>query len=294
MNLILIVIPILIILMFDLGLGLKLSAFRELVKSPKSVLLGLTGQIILLPLVAFALGSLFNLEPLFFLGFMLIACSPGGSSSNVFSMLAGGNVALSVLLTTLSSVMTLFTLPLIMNASIAYLDARQDVSVALPVGRLMAQNFVVMLLPLLLGGAVKWRFPHAGKSIQVVLNRCAFPLLMVLISLFFIQHWDTIWSHISVLGLCSLLLILCTIFIGLGLASWFRVRGADRRTIVIEIGMQNAAQAIAVASSPFIFNNNIIAIPAIVYALLMNIVLLCYLKMVRKGDQSPSILSQSC
>lgn len=270
--------------MFDLGLGLKLSAFRELVKNPKSVILGLIGQIILLPVVAFVLGNVFNLDPLFFLGLMLIACSPGGSSSNVFSMLAGGNVALSILLTTLSSVITLFTLPLIMNISIGYLNASQDLTVALPVGKLMAQNFVVMLLPLLLGWAVKWRFPNAGKKIQLVLNRCAFPLLMILISIFFVQHWETIWNNISVLGLCSLLLIFCTILLGLGMASWFKVQGADKRTIVIEIGMQNAAQAIAVASSPFILNNNIIAIPAIVYALVMNIVLLSYLKIVKRED----------
>lgn len=294
MNPILIVIPILMILMFDLGLGLKLSAFRELIKNPRSVLLGLTGQIVLLPMLAFALGHLFHLDPLLFLGLMLIACSPGGSSSNVFSMLAGGNVALSVLLTTLSSVITLFTLPFIMDASIAYLNTGQDVSVTLPVGRLMAQNFVVILLPLLLGAMVSWRFPNAGKGIQAVLNRCAFSLLMVLISIFFIQHWATIWDNLFVLGPCSLLLILCSILIGLVLASLFKIKGADKRSIVIEIGMQNAAQAIAVASSPFIFNNSIVAIPAIVYALLMNIVLLSYLRIVRRGDYSPSKLSTGC
>lgn len=281
MNAVLIVIPILTILMFDLGLGLELKAFRELGRNPKSVFIGLFGQIVLLPLVAFILASLFNLTPLFFLGMMLIACSPGGSSSNVFSMLAGGNLALSVILTALSSIITLFTLPVIMDASIDYLNASEGVAVTLPVGKLIMQNLVLMLLPILLGWGVKWRFSNAAKKIQRVLNKWAFPLLMVLISVFFIKHWKTIFDNFPLLGICTTLLLVCTIFIGLGIVYFFKLRGADRRTIVIEIGMQNAAQAIAVASSPFIFNNNIIAVPAIIYALIMNIVLLVYLKIVK-------------
>ena len=112
MNTIFIVLPILTLLMFDLGLALRPADFRLLVERPKAVFVGLTGQILLLPLIAWAVASGFRLEPLFFLGVMLIACSPGGSSSNVFSMLAGGDVALSVSLTAFSSVITLFTGPL--------------------------------------------------------------------------------------------------------------------------------------------------------------------------------------
>ena len=90
MNTIFIVLPILTLLMFDLGLALRPSDFRLIIERPYAVIAGLTGQIILLPLIALLVGNLFNVEPVFFLGIMLIACSPGGSSSNVFSMLAGG------------------------------------------------------------------------------------------------------------------------------------------------------------------------------------------------------------
>ena len=99
MNTIFIVLPILTLLMFDLGLALRPSDFRLIVERPYAVLAGLIGQIIFLPLIAYLVGRLFGLEPIFFLGIMLIGCSPGGSSSNVFSMLAGGDVALSVSLT---------------------------------------------------------------------------------------------------------------------------------------------------------------------------------------------------
>ena len=116
MNAILIVLPILTILMFDLGLTLKPQDFKLIVQRPKPVLIGLIGQIILLPLIAWGIIEVlstfnFHLSSLFIIGIMLVACSPGGSSSNVFSMLAKGDVALSVTLTACSSIITLFTLP---------------------------------------------------------------------------------------------------------------------------------------------------------------------------------------
>lgn len=118
MNTIFIVLPILTLLMFDLGLTLKPADFKLIVTRPKPVLVGLFGQIILLPLIAWGIIHIpvfsNRLSALFIIGIMLVACSPGGSSSNVFSMLAKGDVALSVTLTACSSLITLFTLPLIM------------------------------------------------------------------------------------------------------------------------------------------------------------------------------------
>ncbi len=113
MNTIWIVIPILTVLMFDLGLTLKLKDFYMVVTRPKAFFVALMGQIVLLPLIALGLGWAFHLTPVFFIGLMLIACSPGGSSSNIFSKLADGDVALSVTLTAMSSLITLVTLSLI-------------------------------------------------------------------------------------------------------------------------------------------------------------------------------------
>ena len=101
-NSILIVLPILTVLMFDLGLSLRITDFVEIFKKPKAMLAGLVGQLIILPLIALAIGSACHLQPEFFIGLMLIACCPGGSSSNIFSKLAKGDVALSVSLTAFS------------------------------------------------------------------------------------------------------------------------------------------------------------------------------------------------
>ena len=140
MSTIFIVIPILTLLMFDLGLELRPADFKLIARQPRPVLAGLIGQIILLPLLAWAVASVAGLQPVFFIGVMLIACSPGGSSSNVFSMLAKGDVALSVTLTALSSVITLFTIPFIMSWTTTLVG--DSVGITLPVGNLIKQNLV--------------------------------------------------------------------------------------------------------------------------------------------------------
>lgn len=157
MNSLFIVLPILTILMFDLGLTLEGKDFRLVMLRYKAVLAGMIGQLLLLPLIAWGVAGALSLSPLFTIGLMLIACCPGGSSSNVFSMLAKGDVALSVSLTAVSSLITLFTVPLIMQATTAHLG--EAMGVKLPVVNLLMQNVVTMLLPILLGIGVRhyWR-----------------------------------------------------------------------------------------------------------------------------------------
>ena len=281
MKSILIVLPILTVLMFDLGLTLKVSDFVTVFRKPKAMIVGLVGQLVLLPLIALALGSAFHLEPLFFIGLVLIACCPGGSSSNVFSKLAKGDVALSVSLTAVSSLVTLVTLPLIMNA--ATLRLGESTGITLPVGNLLKQNLLTMLLPIALGIALRYWKENAALKIDRVLAKCAFPALMLLAALFFIQNKTAIVDNFGVLGLSTGALILCSIALAALMGRAVRLDYRQRRTINIEVGMQNAAQAIAVATSPFVFNNSVIATPAIIYALLMNVVLLSYVAAIKRA-----------
>ena len=279
MNSIFIVLPILTLLMFDLGLTLLPRDFVFIVRKPRAALVGLFGQLIMLPLIAYAIASLFSLPPIFFIGVMLIACCPGGSSSNIFSMLAKGDVALSVLLTALSSIITLVTVPAIMQWVTVYVGASQGIQ--LPVVNLLMQNVFTMLVPIVLGILCRKYYSNVAMKIDRVLSKIAFPALMLLAGIFFVQHYDTITTHFSVLGMCVGLLLLTAVALsGVG-SRCMRLNNKERRTIVIEVGMQNAAQAIAVASSPFVFNDGRIAIPAIIYALLMNVVLLTYVSIIK-------------
>ena len=274
MNAIFIVLPILTLLMFDLGLALQPADFKLIAERPKPVLIGLFGQIILLPLIAWSIGSAFHLTPFFLIGLMLVACSPGGSSSNVFSMLAKGDVALSVTLTACSSIITLFTLPLIMTWVTS--DVGEAVNIHLPIGKLLIQNIVLMVVPISIGFLVNLFRPTAAGKIHNVLKRIAMPALVLLVTIFFFQHKQTIVTEFGTLGLTMSVLILATTSFG-ALLSWLlHLTTKERRTLVLEIGMQNAAQAITIACSPLIFNNEIIAIPAIIYALMMNLILLAY------------------
>ncbi|MBR4877433.1 MAG: bile acid:sodium symporter family protein [Rhodocyclaceae bacterium] len=280
MNTIFIVLPILTLLMFDLGLILKPGDFRLFVRRPRPLLAGLVGQIVLLPLIAWAVAWV--LQPLFFIGLMLIACCPGGSSSNVFSMLARGDVALSVLLTAASSVITLFTVPLIM----AWVTqaAGAQVGVRLPVGNLLVQNLLFMAVPIVAGVWLAARRAALAARIHQVLKRLAFALLLFLAAVFFVQHRAAIVQHFPALGAAVSALIVLAMGAGAAVSRALRLSGRERRTIVIETGMQNAAQAIAVAASPLVFNNETIAIPAIVYALMMNVILLSYVAVLARRE----------
>lgn len=275
-----IVLPILTLLMFDLGLTLRFEDFGKVFMRPWPIVIALFGQLVLLPLIALGLAYVFRLTPVFFIGLILIACCPGGSSSNVFSKLAGGDVALSVTLTAISSVITLFTIPLIMSAATNLVG--ESVGIVLPVGNLVKQNLVLMLLPVLIGIGINYIWPKAAAKIDVVLGKLAFPLLILLITVFYIQHHRTILENIGILGFCVTALILTAIGCSSLLSRLVRTDNRQRRTVVIEVGMQNAAQAIAIASSPFIFANEEMAIPAILYSLMMNVVLLIYVGIVRK------------
>ncbi|MBR3101519.1 MAG: bile acid:sodium symporter family protein [Muribaculaceae bacterium] len=282
MSTIFIVIPILFLLMFDLGLTLKWEDFKLIARQPRAVLVGEVGQLLVLPVIAFALAWVMRLEPVMFVGVVLIACCPGGSSSNVFSMLAHGDVALSVTLTALSSILTLITVPIVLALAVNVSGANVTHVVHLPVGNLLVQNLVLMFVPIVLGVLVHRWWPTAANRIERVLSRIAFPALMLLAGVFFAQNWQAIVANFGQLGLCVSLLILSAIGVAWCLSRLSHLDERRSRTIVIEVGMQNAAQAIAIASSPFIFNNDTMAIPAILYALVMNVVLLTYVGVLRR------------
>ena len=226
MNTVWIVLPVLIALMFQLGIELDRQAFAGVARRPAAVVAGLLGQLALLPLIAFGVGLAFRLPPVYFLGLLLVACCPGGSSSNVFSMLAKGDVALSVTLTALSSLITLFTIPLVMGFAARFVAVHAGAAIELPVGKLLVQNIVLLFLPMLCGALFRhWR-PRAARRVHELLGRVAFPALMLLAAVFFVQYASTILENLGVLGLAAGALILLAMAGGSLLARLFRLRRA--------------------------------------------------------------------
>ena len=285
MNTIWIVIPVLLVLMFLLGTDLNKEAFANVAKNPRAVLAGMTGQLLFLPLIAIGVAWALNLPPVYFMGLVLVACCPGGSSSNVFSMLAKGDVALSVTLTAFSSVITLFTLPLVMGGVAELVSQQAGLEINLPVGKLLVQNLVLLFAPMLLGIMLRHFRPRIAAKVNRVLGKCAFPALMLLAGVFFLQYTNEIIKNFTMLGIAAGALILMAMLCSSLLSRTGRFSAGVRRTIVIEVGMQNAAQAIAIASSPFIFNSGEMSIPAIIYALMMNVILLLYVAVIRRREK---------
>lgn len=285
MNTIWIVIPVLLVLMFLLGTDLNKEAFANVARNPRAVMAGMTGQLVFLPLIAIGVAWSLNLPPVYFMGLVLVACCPGGSSSNVFSMLAKGDVALSVTLTAFSSVITLFTLPLVMGVVAELVSQQAGLEINLPVGKLLVQNLVLLFAPMLLGIMLRHFRPRIAAKVNRVLGKCAFPALMLLAGVFFLQYTNEIIKNFTVLGIAAGALILMAMLCSSLLSRTGRFSAEVRRTIVIEVGMQNAAQAIAIASSPFIFNSGEMAIPAIIYALMMNVILLLYVAVIRRREK---------
>jgi len=279
MNTLFIVLPILTLLMFDLGLTLEGKDFVLVWKRIRSVIAGMIGQLVILPLLAWMIAQLLGLDPIFTIGIVLIACCPGGSSSNIFSMLAKGDVALSVSLTAVSSIVTLFTVPVILHWITT--SVGESYGITLPIGNLLVQNLLTMLLPIIMGIAVRHYWRNTANKIEKILSKFAFPALMILAGTFFVQHRETIAQNITSVGISVTLLLLSAVALAALLCFLFQLNTQERRTIVIEVGMQNAAQAIAIASSPFVFNDGRFAIPAIIYALMMNIVLLTYVAILK-------------
>lgn len=262
--------------MFCLGLELRPTDFTAFRSNSKPLLVGLVGQLILLPLMAWVCVRMFDLAPAFAAGVVLIACCPGGSSSNAFTMLARGNVALSVTLTAITSVITTISIPFFM-----YLLSGSVAEGELPIGRLLIQNLVLMIAPLALG--MSWHALRPTVALQIAhwIKRYALLLLLILVTVFFIENRAIITDHFAVVGLATSALLVGAIALGTLLSRLLSLETKDRKTILIEIGMQNAAQAIAIASSPFVFNSKEMAVPAVIYALLMNVVLLLYVQYAR-------------
>ncbi|MBQ2381426.1 MAG: bile acid:sodium symporter family protein [Succinivibrio sp.] len=287
MNPIILVMALLVILTYTIGLNLKKEDFLMLIKKPVPVITGLTGQLLILPLIAFLIAKAFNLEEVFFIGLVLIALCPGGSSSNIFTLIAKGDLALSVSLTALSSVITLFTLPFFMALYLNIFNKNGvfSSSIEFPLINILIQNILLMFIPIVLGVLTKIIFKNGAKKISRVLEKIAFPSLALIATMFFIKHAKTISSHLDILLVAIITLVFAAIVVSSLLSRALCQDSKTRRTIVIEVAMQNAAQAIALCVSPFAFNNEIMSIPAIIYALIMNIILLAYVAMIVRLDK---------
>jgi BASS family bile acid:Na+ symporter len=256
------------IIMLGMGMTLTLDDFRRIVKDPRAVLVGLSAQLVILPLFGLLLAVGFELRPELAVGLMLLALSPGGATSNLISHLAKADLALSVTLTAISSIVTNFTLPIFLGMALQHW-MQGDKAIELPFIETFAQIFVVTILPVSLGMVIKQRFPaFTDRSLKAV-NIVSAVFFVLILLLAILKERENIVPYFKEAGVPALLLNLGALLLGYLSGLFFKLDLRQRVSISIETGIQNGTLAIAIALSPVILNNTEIAIPAAIYSLMM-------------------------
>jgi len=256
----------LMVIMFSMGLGLALKDFKLVALQPTAVILGSFCQLIILPLVGFAVAWLFAPSPAMAVGLVLITACPGGPSSNLMTNLAGGDTALSVSLTALSGVVTIVTIPLITNSAAAFF-AKESAGLTLPVLDTILRLILIVALPLLVGMVVHNFRPAFAARIETNVKRAAVVLLAVLIVGALIKSRHELASYGFSAIWPPILLSIAGVAIGLGVSFISNITPQQRVAIPIEVGAQNGALAIGLALTAM--NSTDAAFPGVVYGTFM-------------------------
>lgn len=263
----------LFLLMFSMGTTLQLADFRELILRPRKLAVGLSAQLLLLPLIAVALLRVMPMSEELYVGFIILALSPGGTTSNLFSYLSDGNVALSIALTAVVSVIAPFSLPVAANWLLA--DELATGSVSLPVLPTVLRLLVITLLPLTLGMVVRARHRVWCRTHERALTRVPFVMLLLVIAGIVHQNWDRMPEFLA--QTTGPALILATAALGLAYAYAKLALGSarDARTVAIETSIQNGGTAMLVTGT--ILQNSAMTVAPIMYGILMLVPMFSYL-----------------
>jgi BASS family bile acid:Na+ symporter len=253
-------------IMFSLGLGLTAADFGRIVRQPRALLVGMLCHFVLLPLAAYALIRLFGITGVFAVGFMILAACPTGTTSNLLTFLARGDVALALSFTAVASVLTIFTLPLIVSWALAhFLGAGRAVSA--PAGPMMAQVFLILGVPVALGMLMRRLRPQAALRLEPVATKLSTVLFIVIVLLAVIKNWALLTANFATLAPAALLLNLLMLACGFAVAWLARLSRRQSITLGIESAVQNATLALVIAST--VLDDEAMAIPGAVYGVLM-------------------------
>jgi BASS family bile acid:Na+ symporter len=257
----------LVVIMFGLGLSLTVQDFARVARYPKAAFVALTCQILVLPALCLGLVLLFDLAPALAVGMMLLAASPGGTTANIFSHLARGDVALNVTLTAVNSVLAVVTLPIVVNLALAGFMA-DDTTIGLQPAK-MAQVFVIVLVPVAIGMVVHRRFPAWTATMRTPVKIASIVVLVSAIGVAVYQERANIGGYIESVGLVALVFCLLSLTIGYAVPRLARIGHRQAIASSFEVGIHNGTLAITIALSPTLLNSSEMAVPAAVYGVLM-------------------------
>ena len=255
------------IIMFGMGLSLVTDDFVRLFAYPKAVLVGLCNQLLFLPLIGFAIVVLFDLNPTMAIGVMILSVCPGGPTSNLITQVSRGNIGLSVTLTALASLITVFTIPILLSKAITYFTGDIDVVIQLPILETMLQILMITIIPISIGMIIRKRREAFALSMEKPMRTASTVLFVIIFLIIIIANKDNLTQAMKEVGLPTLLLNLSTMGLGFVSAKLFGITGKSQISITIESGIQNGTLAFVIATT--ILNNFEMGLPTGAYSIWM-------------------------
>jgi BASS family bile acid:Na+ symporter len=270
--------PCLAIIMFGLGLGLTTSDFLRVIKLPSDFIVGFLSQVILLPIIAFGLILIIPMPIEIAMGVMIIAAAPGGVTSNVLTKFAEGDVALSVSLTAVVSLLAIFIVPLIVFNSANFIGV--EITKEISMVNIAIKMFFVVTVPVLFGMIVRSLMTDFIISKTLIIQRLSIILFLIVFISIWLEEWDKIVSFIARAGLVAGILNLVMIFVGYYVGKMFASGVSQRKCISLECGLQNGTLAVFVATQ--LFDEIVFMVPTAAYALIMFVTSIFFVLIVRK------------
>jgi len=270
------------LIMLGLGMSLTIQDFLRVIKIPKDFFVGFICQLILLPIIAFALIKLLNTPAELAIGVMLIAAAPGGVTSNVLTKFANGDVALSISLTAIISLISVISVPFIVFNSIN-LFGIDNVSKDISMIEISLKMFFVVTVPVIIGMLIKYYAKDFVKSKGLVIQRISVALFILVFIAIYIEEWDNIVSFVVRAGFIALILNITMMVVGFYAAKFFASGVAQQRCISLECGLQNGTLAAFVGTQIFDGSSMIFIVPAAAYALIMMITSLVFIFIIKKN-----------
>ena len=266
------------IIMFGLGLGLTVADFKRVITIPRDFIVGFFGQVIILPIIAFILIHLISMPPEIALGVMVIAAAPGGVTSNILTKFANGDVALSVTLTAVVSLISVITVPLIVYNSASFLGF--EITKEISMINIAVKMFFVVTVPVIFGMIVRSLMTDFIISKTLLIQRLSVILFLVVFISIWVEEWDRIISFITRAGLVAFILNITMIFIGYYMAKFLASGIEQRKCISLECGLQNGTLAVFVATQ--LWDDIVFMVPTAAYALIMFVTSIIFVLIVRK------------
>jgi BASS family bile acid:Na+ symporter len=256
----------LFIIMLGMGLSLVVDDFRRVLRFPGAVAIGLLLKLVLIPMLTFGILLLFPLQPELAVGFILLAACPGGATTNLITNLAKGDVALSITLTAIASVITVFTIPVMVNMGLEHFMGESR-EIHLPFGRTVVQILAITVVPVLIGMALNARWPVLSKKAEQPVKIISAVFLVLIIAAALLKEQDNVVDFFQKAGPVAIILNLLGMILGY-IVTWLLTRRKQQAvTVGVEVGIVNGTLGITIAAG--ILGNSVMTIPSAIYSIIM-------------------------